>query len=382
MLALVLLAILLNPLLAQAVVYLCPTDGDGTDSNPFRSRAVSELLPGRGNIDHFRDVTKPGLMLCESDVLPTNMTGVVLIGNERNTTLTAKAKADIALSTTKVIRGTTTEEAIKEMVIPSLPRPKFGDYEIILGTSRPPIKEVASLQNDIYYKGWAVAAKEWGLAFADAVREAVQPQPAHAHILLTETFDCADANPIGTCVHAWVNKNTPELNILSRRAERSGATNYADDYLNQALSTTDQEWAATFVSVTLAGGGSNTTCSITGRNTADANHTYYRTVVTIRSSGELNDVSLVRTVSESSTTLATDTTDWAANDLLAIRMVGTTISTRKNHLQILSATDANITTGNYGGLRYFSDGSSSTCLWDNFNGRDITTLPRKRIIAQ
>lgn len=361
----------------QAEVYLCPTDGDGSDANPYRSRALSELLDGRGNVDLRDDVTKPGLMLCESDSLPNDTTGIVVIGADRSATIRAGAKADIARDAGLVIRGTTVEDAIKELVIPRLQRPKDGkDYEIILSPSRPMVKEVASLSNDLYYKGLAAVVKERGALVAEAVLDGLV-SVAHALTLTTETFDCANAAPIGTCVHAWVPKNGTGIDIVSNQASKTGVLNYADDYLNAAVSTADHEFSAIFVNASHGGGGTNTTCSLTGRNTADTNHTYYRVVVAIQTTGELNSVALFRTVSSSSTSLAVDTTDHVANDRLGIRMVGTTISARKNGVQILSTTDANISTGTYGGLRYFSDGTSSNCTWDNIIGRDITTARRK-----
>lgn len=375
------LTLLLLAAPAQAEVYLCPTDGDGSDANPYRSRALSELLAGRGNVDLRDDVTQPGLMLCESDALPKDITGVVTIGADRSSPIRAGAKADIARDAGKVIRGTTVEDAIKELVIPRLPVPKAGkDYEIIISPSRPTVKEVASLTTDLRYKGLAATIKERGALAANAVLDGLV-SVAHALTLTTETFDCADAAPIGTCVHAWVPKNATGIDIVSNQASKTGVLNYADDYLNAAVSTVDHEFSALFVNASHGGGGTNTTCSLTGRNTADTNHTYYRVVVAIQTTGELNSVAIFRTVSASSTSLAVDTTDHVANDRLAVRMVGTTISARKNGVQILSVTDppgsGGISTGNYGGLRYFSDGTSSNCTWDNVIGRDITTARRK-----
>lgn len=370
------LVMLLSPQLAQAVVYFCPVDGDGSETNPFMSRALTERLPGRGNIDHFRaDVTQPGgVMLCESDVLPSNMTGVVVIGNERDRTLTDQQKSNVESVTKTTLRATTVEQAIREIVIPTLPRPSKGEYEIVLGRKRPIIKEESTLRSDIYYKGFAVAMREWGEAFIASMLDELQPV-AYALTITTETFDCPDGGSIGTCVHEWVSKNVEDLSIASHQATRTGTVNYVDDYANVALSTVDHEFYATFVDAVL--GGTNTTCSINARNTADAAHTYYRSVVRISSTGELNDIALVRTVSESSTTLDADTTDWVANDIIAIRAVGTTISARKNGVEIMSQTDGIISTGNYGGLRVFGDGSGSVCTFDNFNGRDIGTERKK-----
>lgn len=374
-------ALLLLAAPVQAEVYLCPTDGDGSDANPYRSRALSELLDGRGNVDLRDDVSQPGLMLCESDTLPTNSVGVVPIGADRASPVSAQTRAAIIQATGRAVSAFTAEAIIKELVLPRIPRPLGGkDYEIILSPSKPAVKEVASLATDLYYKGLAATIKERGVLAANAVLDGLV-SVAHALTLTTETFDCANAAPIGTCVHAWVPKNATGIDIVSNQASKTGVLNYADDYLNAAVSTVDHEFSAIFVNASHGGGGTNTTCSLTGRNTADTNHTYYRVVVAIQTTGELNSVQLFRTVSATSTSLAVDTTDHVANDRLAVRMVGTTISAHKNGAQILSVTDppgsGGISTGNYGGLRYFSDGTSSNCTWDNVIGRDITTARRK-----
>ena len=358
---------------AQAVVYLCPTDGDGSDTDPFRSRAISELLPGRGNIDSIRDdVTKPGLMLCESDRLPTDMKGVVLIGDERDTKLDVKTKADIAVSTAKVIHGESVTDVIKELVIPKLPRTS-GDYEIILGTGRPPIKVAATLSNDIYYKGFAVAMQQWGAAAVARVWDTLQTPVAWASRRAAETFNCSDAGVL-TCVYTWTGKTANTIDIVSNQANQTGVLDYAADYADTSAATVNHEVSAVFVHTAHSGGGTNTTCSLFGRTTADATQTYYRVVVNRRQTGELNDITLNRTVAAAGTTLATDTTDWVTNDNLTLRMVGSTISARKNGPEILSVTDANITTGTYGGLRYFSDHASGACTWDNYRINDVTSV--------
>ncbi len=358
----------------QAEVYLCPTDGDGSDTNPYRSRAISELLDGRGNVDLRDDVTKPGLMLCESDSLPNDTTGIVVIGADRSATIRAGAKADIARDAGKVIRGNTVEDAIKELVIPRLPSPKAGkDYEIILSPSRPMVKEVASLSSDLYYKGLAAVVKERGALVADAVLDGLV-SVAHALTLTTETFDCADSGSL-TCVHTWVDKSGTAINIVSNQAVGvDSATNSV--YAQAAVSTADHEVSAITVTATLGGGGISMACSVIGRTTNDAADTYYRTAAVITSSAG-RSVSLIRTVTGSSTTLASDGTDWVDGDRLAVRMVGTTISSRSNDVQILSVTDATITTGLYGGLRYAADSAGSNCTWDSWQARDIGAARRK-----
>ena len=363
--ALLVVTLLLTAIPAEAVVYLCPTDGTGVEGDYFRSRALSEMLPGRGNVDLRDDVSKPGMMLCESDSLPTDMTGVVVIGATRRASVSAQAKSDVGTAAKRTIRGATTEDVIRELVIPRLPRPKTGTYEIRLGKST--ITEVASFHNDVYYKGLMVALKEWS---GEVIAAVVRPVEAWAErAFAIETFNCSDASVLD-CVHNWTNKVGTTIDIVSNRASLSGNTDGVD-YVASSLDTTDQEVRATVVAATTGGGGTSTTCSVVGRTTADATQTYYRVLVTIRNSGELNDVSLVKTIAGSTTTLDTDTTDWVANDQLSLRMVLTTITGRKNGSEILAATDSDITTGQYVGLRYFSDSASGNCKWDNWEAFDI-----------
>lgn len=367
------LVLLLIAAPAHAVVYLCPTDGDGTDGNEFKSRALSERLPGRGNIDHIRaDLTQPGLMLCESDVLPSNMDGVIVLGDTREETLSARVKTDIAAATKLTIRGATVEDVIKELVIPRMPRPASGQYDIILTPSRPRIKEAASLQNDIYYKGLAVALQERGHAVVAGALDALSASVAWASRLATETFNCSD-NASLTCVHTWADKTGTALSIVSNQASGTGTTGTPNElYADASVATVDHEVSVTVVAA--AKGTGFASCSVMGRTTADATRTYYRTTPNLASSGELNSVFLIRTVAAANTTLGEDTADWSNGDTFAVRMVGSTISAWKNNVQILSVTDANITTGTYGGLRYATDNASGSCTFDNYRINDVTTV--------
>lgn len=365
-----LLTLLLVPS-AHAVVYLCPADGDGTDANPFRSRALSESLPGRGNIEQRTDVTQPGLMLCESDGLPANMTGVVVLGTERTDRLSPAARAAILATRGVAVRGATVDDAIKELVIPFLPRPKSGRYEIILSPSRPRIREVASLSNDVYYKGLMVALAERGQTFIANTRKNFETAMAWA-ASHTESFNCSDRTSIGTCDLTWASKLVPTIDVISNQATISGSAT-AVDYATSAADTANHEVSVKIISATA--GSTDTTCSVLGRTTNDATETYYRSVITLRTTGELKEVSLARTVTGSTTTLATDTTDWANNDVVAIRIVGSEIGFRKNGSEAFGVTDATITTGNYGGLRYFG-GSTGNCTWDEWSIQDISTTRR------
>jgi len=365
---------------AHAVVYLCPTDGDGSDENPYRSRAISELLPGRGNVDIRDDATAPGIMLCESDVLPTNMTGVVVVGANRRSIVGGKTKTDTEAASGRVLRGATTEDVIKELVIPHLPTPKSGTYDIRLGTTQPRVKEIASFSNDVYYKGVAAAVKEWGTAFARSTLENFSVPVAWATTLATETFNCSDAGTLD-CVHDWITKVGNNISIVSNQASHS-ASGTGINVLNSALATTDQEFSVTVVSATV-GSGTAASCSVWGRGntttgTGDAD--FYRTAGLLASTGELNSVALIKTINNASTTLATDTTDFANNDILAVRMITTAISSWKNSVEILSVTDGDITTGNYGGLRVNNSDATGNCTMDNFNGQDISSRQKGGVI--
>jgi hypothetical protein len=308
-------------------------------------------------------------MLCESDVLPGNMSGVISLGSGRDVVLNAGAKNSISSVLNITINGSTVEDAIKEIVVPKLPN-SSGDYEIILGRGKPSLRVAANLRNDLHYKGWFATLKERGASAARHAWSGLSAPVAWASRLATETFNCSDASTTD-CVHDWNGKTANRIAIVSNQASLSGSVNFSADYADSAVATVDHEVVVTFVNVAHSGGGTNTTCSVLGRTTNDSTVTFYRSVVTIRTSGELNDVSLLRTVSGTSTTLATDTTDWAANDVIAIQMVGSTIRTIKNGVENLSATDSNITTGLYGGLRYFSDGTGSQCIWDNWRINDV-----------
>jgi len=365
-----LLIALLLPNPVQAAVYLCPTDGDGSDSNAYRSRALSELLPGRGNVELRTDVSKAGLMLCESDVLPKDLAGVTILGNDRISTLSERTKAAVRTATGKEFQAETVEQAIKELVIPTLPVKVDGEHTIILNPSREPVKERATLRSAIHYHGVTAVAAALGQSMMASIRASLAPSVAWANRYATETFNCANSGSL-TCVYAWTDKTATTIDIVSNQASGTGTT-VNEVYADTPTATLDYEVSAT-VSATLIG-GTEVACSVIGRTTADATRTFYRVVPDLLSTGELNSVRLSRTVSGSHTSLAVDTTDFSNGDRFDLKMIGTTISAKKNGVEVLSVTDANITTGTYGGLRNFGDHASNNCTWDDFRINDVITV--------
>jgi hypothetical protein len=350
----------------QAEVYLSPVDGTGTDANPFKSRCFG--IPGGRGVDLRADSTQAtGYMLCESNNLPVNMTGVVVIGSTRKATLTSQTKSELLAATSKTIVGTTVEAAIKELVIPILPaNPKSGSYDIYLGKTQEPVKTAATWETDVRYRGFMMASYLWGTALG---KSAFSSNDAWATVLSTETWNCAD-NASLTCVLTWNSISGTAFDIVSNTATAAGSAtsiNFAD----HTLASNDNEAWATVVNVTTGGSGTNTTCSVFTRNDGSA-QTFYRQFVQINNSGELNATTLSKTVAGASTQLDTDTTNWVANDINLVSANGTTITGKVNGVALNTATDSAIASGTYAGIRYFSDSASGGCTLDNFGAQDIT----------
>jgi hypothetical protein len=357
---------------AQAEVYLSPYDGAGTEANPFKSRCYG--IPGGRGVDIRADAKQAtGHAVCESTNLPANMTEVVFIGSTRKASLTAQVKNNILTATGKTIVGNTVEEAIKELVIPILRLPKSGEYTILLGKTQPPIKTAATFLNDVHYKGFATAVKEHGVAFA---RSVTQSTVAWATTLATETFTSSDGNLTGClatgCTHDWDEFSGTAMVIASNQASATGTTTTVAR-MTTPVDTVDMTASVTLVNATRGGAGTLVSCSVLIRKENNATATFYRNIVAIRSSGELNSTELSKSIAAAITSLDTDTTDWVANDALAVSANDDAIEGTLAGVSRTSATDASITAGTYAGFRFSSDSASGNCAWDNLIVADITT---------
>lgn len=338
--------------------YLTPVYGTGTDQDPFRSGCLG--LANNGNID----LRPLGIarFLCASDVLPKDMVGVAQLGASIQDHLDVGQKAVLNAIAGKTITATRIDDVIVELLAPALRAGPDGKLKIFLGGKTP-----------IYQQTAWVPFRDGGLV-ADAVdllRAATEPAIAWASTLATETFNCADSASI-TCVHTWTEIAGTTWLIASNQASSTGVQT-AIARNDSSLSSTDTTAGVTLISEVNGGGSSSTSCGPYVRGANNGNETFYRHTAFSRATGELKEVSLVKSVAGAATVLSTDTTDWANNDVLEVFASGSSISGARNSVTINTATDVDITTGTYTGLRYVGTHASSNCTVDNFTAQDIAT---------
>ncbi len=385
------------------VVYLSPVDGNGSDAAPFESRCLR--TPGGNQIDlRPNGAVATGRMLCVANALPANMTGVFQIASTFNGTVNSTIKNGIrtalGLANVNELTATTFDALLPQLLIdlpkakPGLWKPlvagKDGMYRVFLGTEK--WKQTAALYPYLLDNGYYAEIWNGTKTTAYAVYHYTLETPVTwALTLATETFTATDGNLDGCqangCTHSWVEYVGTELTISSNQAVATGSTigSNASARNTSSLDTSNMTVSATFVDVTIGLGssGTNTTCSLLSRKANDATQTNYRIVVIVQDAGELNETQLMKTVSGTSTTLATNTNDWVAGNVVTHSADGSTISGQSNASGFMSVTDTEITTGTHVGIRYFADYSSGSpsCIIDNLDAADITTaiMPRRRV---
>ena len=339
--------------------YLSPVDGTGTELDPFRSRCLG--LPGGGNIDLRPDVDA---FLCASNALPGDLTGVEVIGASLSGALGGKKNA-LDATFQKTLRAATVEEFIAEILTPKLTKGRDGKLKIYLGGGEP-----------VYQKTAWVPFEDGGL-IADLTTYATDVlEPALAWAAtISDAFTASDGNLDGCCTSVWAEISGTAWTIASNQAVATGsgtlaiARNTANNFAG-----TDHTATLTLVNVTAGtpADGTSTSCAVLIRKEANTTQTYYRTTVTIRDSGELNETNLQKVVAGSTTILGTDTTDWSANETVTVTASGSTISGQRSGGTLMSVTDTSITAGQYYGLRYFSDYTTGSpgCTVDDLTGSD------------
>ena len=368
MLCVVLLAVASVPH-AQEIrqFWLSPVEGSGTEDDPYHSRCLR--MPGAGNIDLRPDVDA---FLCASNDLPADMTGVEQIGASYKSALGGK-KGALNAKFKKSLSANTVEDLIIEVVSPKLTAGKDGKLKIYLGGSKP-----------IYQQTAWVPFRDGGLVadLSNAAMGLVEPTLAWA-ATISESFTATDGDLDGCCTSVWTEFFGTEWTIVSNQAVGSGNTTgslaAARNTVN-SFATADHTATVTAVSLVTgnAADGTNTSCAVLIRKGSNTTQTFYRTTTIVRDSGELNETLLQKTVTGTTTTLASDTTDWTANDTITVSAVGSTISGQLSAGTLMTVTDTEITGGTNYGIRYFSDYTtgSPSCTLDNLTGSDVSSRIR------
>lgn len=362
------------------VVYLALVDGTGTETDPFHSRGFGATT-GVGCIDLRPDSRiATGRMLCAADTLPASA-GIVQIGATFLDRLSAQRKTAIETALGVTLTNDNILDVVAELLITHaktdgtrwrpLQAGRDGKYKIFLGRTEA-YTQTAWLYPYVTDHGLVADAVNW-----------LEPAVAWA-ASLTEIFTATNGNLDGCqasgCTHSWTEFVGTAWTIASNQAVASGSTvgSLAAARNMTALDTVNHRVSATFVSQATgnAADGTNTSCAVLARKEANATQTFYRTTILLQDAGELNQALLHKTVAGSTTLLASDTTDWTANDVVTVYPNGSTISGQHASGALMSVTDTEIAGGTYVGIRYFSDYTtgSPSCTIDNLAAYDLDTF--------
>ncbi len=330
-------------------IYVTPVDGAGTDADPYHSRCMG--MDGYGHID----LRTWGIdrFLCASNILPADMTGVAELGSAKNERMTGPRKAVLAALAKKGIVADTVDEAIIELLSSKLRAGKDGKVKIWLGEREPLYQQTAWVP----FRDHGYVADAWN---------ALQPAVAWATTLATETFNCADSASL-TCVHTWTEFNGTAWAIASNQASASGSTT-AEARIDSDLATDDMEVQATLTAIASA---SETRCGVIGRKDSSTTRTYMTVHTAYGTTAGTREWRLGKRVTGASTTLGTNTTDPATNDIMKLRDDGSSHSAYVNGVEFVApVTDADVSGNTRAGLMFIGAHASDSCSLDPVDAYD------------
>lgn len=336
--------------------WLSPKDGAGTETDAYRARCLG-MVDGAAY-----DLTPHGVNMfwCASADLPANMTGVIQIGPSLASALGGR-KGALAAALKKPLTANTVGELMAEIISPRLKAGKDGKLKIYLGRQTPEYQQTA----------W-VPFPDNGLVadITNYAAEVLEPAMAWATTLTQETFTASDGLLAGCesrgCNHTWTNV-TGTFNIVSNQAKRT-TTSTSRIRAESTLATDDFEIWATLVDLTNTGTGTGL-CSVMGRKDNGTTTTNY--AFGANNDDTASGYQTDKVVAGSRTTLATSTQDQVDNDVIKLRMDGSSITGLVNDVIVVGpTTDTEITTNTYGGIYSTATTTTFSCILDNWNGAD------------
>jgi hypothetical protein len=269
------------------------------------------------------------------------------------------------------------EEAIKELVLPLMPVPKSGDYIIHLGKEQPPLKTAATWENDLHYKGLALALKWRGLAAVDvlakAVTSALEVPNAWAASYTEAWTGCG--NTSGGALTCQLNWSEPigtasACGITSNQAACAGALS---DVARADHDTASDDVDAQFTIGTITrGSGTDVFFGVIARKDSGATNTYY--FFEAEQDAVTSVFWLSKRVAGTRTDLGSDSTDPANGDVIKLRTDGSNITGYINGTpsSVGTVSDSAITGNTRAGFRYSGSDATSSATADNFSVQDVS----------
>lgn len=353
-------------------VYLATIQGDGSDGNPFRATGTGTVT-GQGCIDLRADPTvATGRMLCAADTLPAGA-GINQLGGTLLDNLTPVRRAVVEAVFGITLSGTTVTDIIAELLTTHA-RLDGTRWRPITAGKDGKLKIYLGQQTAIYQQTAWVPFKDNGLV-ADVTNyalEIVEPALAWA-ASIAEDFNCADDAAL-TCDLTWTEFFGAEWEIASNQARVTGLTGTVqkEARADSTLSGADHWSQVKLISATSDNSG-QVRCGAIARKANNTTRTFY-SFVAVQANNVFTDFESRKRVAGTVTTLATDTTNPAANDVLRVYVDGSSVSGYVNGaLSTGPITDTDVTSNTYAGIAYSANNNTTqSCILDDFSAQDIT----------
>jgi hypothetical protein len=193
--------------------------------------------------------------------------------------------------------------------------------------------------------------------------------PVHA-ATITEDWNCANSTTIN-CDLTWTEVGGTALEILSNRLVNASSADDEQAYVANVL-TADVYVQVEVTSLTHHAGAVEAG-GVVCRKTADAAVTGYYWEAT--RTDALNEHRLIERVAGAETILGTDTTDYAALEVLKLECSGSTLRAYINgSLASFGAiTDSTISAAGRAGVFTFVNGATGEIQFDNFEAGDVAS---------
>jgi hypothetical protein len=349
------------------IIYLATVQGDGTDANPFRSTGFGTVA--NQNCIDLQSVKR---MVCAADSLPAGG-GINQLASTFGDTVTAPRKAAIEAALGVTLTASNILDVIAELLTTHarldgtrwkpLRAGRDGKYKIWLGGGSAAWQQTAWLWDEWHIRdnGLVADVTNYGL-------DALEPALAWATTLATETWTCAD-NASLTCVHTWTEFTNTVWSIATNRASMSSSGTFQAEARNDStLATDDMEVQVTLISTTITGSGFDR-CGVIARKENSATRTFYSFFADDNNTDQ--QWILGKRVAGTFTSLGTNSTNPAPNDVMTIRVDGSSVSGLVNASTLISpVTDTDITGFTYGGIAGASNATTAACVLDNWIGQD------------
>jgi hypothetical protein len=194
----------------------------------------------------------------------------------------------------------------------------------------------------------------------------------------TETWSTGDSGSL-TSDLTWTEYLGTGLALVSNRCQIAGVVSQGEARAEHALDTDDMLVRMTLNTWTYTGG--SMALGVLGRK--DASATQERYSYTCQDNGAGSYHRLAKVVSAVETVLGSDdATDFAANEVLELSIIGSAISGARNGpVTIGPVTDTAIASGRYAGVRGYSDSASNVANGDDWSARDFVSRPLATVMC-